>query len=77
MLYKDDGGINTLADFLLENPITRYTERFPPIEYKDVVTSYNKMAVSRLDEIANELNHHAQAKTLSDECYRYTAHRGV
>lgn len=70
MLYKDDGGINTLADFLLENPITRYTERFPPIEYKDVVTSYNKMAVSRLDEIANELNHHAQAKTLSDECYR-------
>lgn len=70
MLYKDDGGINAVADFLLENPIARYTERFSSIEFKDVVTSYNKMAVSRLDEIANELNHHAQAKTLSDECYR-------
>jgi hypothetical protein len=70
MLYQYDGGINAAADFLLENPIARYTERFPPIEFKDVVIPYNKTAVSRIDEIANELNHHTQTKTISDKCYR-------
>lgn len=52
MLYKDDGGINAVTDFLLEHPIARYTERFSLVEFRDVVTSYNRAAVLRLDEIA-------------------------
>ena len=70
MIYLYYGGMNAVTNFLCQSPIAKYTERFSPIEYRDVVTSYNRATVSRLDAIADTINRKALEKTLSDETYR-------
>jgi len=71
MRYRDFGlGVEGAAQYIREYPISRYTERFPPDQYEGVITTFNRQAVNRLDQIADELNMRARAGTLSDELYR-------
>ena len=71
MKYRDFGlGVEGAAEYIREHPIERYTERFPPDQYEAVITTFNRQAVSRLDQIADELNLRARSGTLSDENYR-------
>jgi len=71
MQYRDfREGIEGASAQIRERPIQRYADRYPPSEYNGVLTNFNRHVVTRLDEIADELNRSAQGGTLTDDQYR-------
>jgi hypothetical protein len=49
-------GINKVAELVRVSPIKKYRERFPENVYDNVVNGENERRVSRLDEIAEDVN---------------------
>lgn len=50
------GGISKINEHLRDNPIPTYTEAYPESTYENVVTSYNRSSMLRLNELVQEVN---------------------
>ena len=55
-IYCANDDPHNLCRHLNQHPVLRYTERFSPDEFEDVITSKNESAVRRINEIADILN---------------------
>lgn len=61
------GGIEAVNAHLRDNPIPLYTEAYPEAVYENVVNSYNREDVAKLEDLVKELNALGKAGTLSLE----------
>ncbi len=63
-------GIEGMNTFLRDTPIPLYTEVYPPEKYENVVNSYNRENVIRLENLVRELNALGKAGKLTMERWR-------
>jgi hypothetical protein len=64
------GGIDAINAHLRNTPLPLYTEAYPESVYENVVNSYNREDVARLNEIVQELNTLGRAGELSLERWK-------
>lgn len=63
----NNGTIEQVHAHIKNHPVPLYTEAYPEAVYGNVVNSYNKRYVERLNEIACELNELGKTGSLSLE----------
>jgi hypothetical protein len=64
------GGIEKVRRYLQDNPLPLYTEAYPEDKYQNVVNSYNREFVARLNTIIRELNEYGAKGSLSVEQWK-------
>ena len=64
------GGIKAVNVYLQDHPLPLYTEAYPEEVYENVVNSYNREDVARIENIVRELNALGKAGALSLEHWR-------
>ena len=58
--FFEQGEKGEIIKALIKNGVRKYQDRYPESEYNNVITEKNKLAVERLNELADRMNQFAK-----------------